>query len=808
MRIVRASENWRHVSIILLAVAVSATLLFTMLTGADGTRVEAQTEDTPTPAPTATAAPGGTEETDASADSGSESEQGGKADAPEYGNMDSILNGLVQQVERGISSARSAASTAPLSDDESVAVTLFLEEDYLEAVRQYLDENGASVRFAELDTIEAYVPVTLLGNVSQQEGVIIVSTIVPPQAAQETLTSPAVALHGADFWHLAGVKGEGMKIGIIDTGFIGFQDLMGLELPPEERVRALCFTDLGTLSNDIDDCEIDSAHGSAVTESAFDIAPEATYYIANPPSWGDLRLATIWMSSEGVDVINHSVGWIWSGPGDGSSYSRISPLASVDLAVGINMTWVNAAGNDAESTWSGSYSDPDGDDVHNFTDTDECNDVQLGADERFIAQLRWDDVWWPTGTPSRDLDLWLVNKDTGERVAASDSFQPEFPLPREVFAFTAEEKAVYCLSVRLYDGEAPDWIQVQAFLGQDLEHATASGSISTPAESSNPGLLAVGASWVYQPSALEDFSSQGPVTPDVDTIKPDVVGANRAYSVVYGGSFPGTSQAAPHVAGMAALAKELNPDSNAVQIANYIRSNTVDLGEEGPDYAWGYGFAVLPASDAPYDPCLADLGGIDDSGEVEVQGTWVSSCVSDRAAEQGTGERYARFYTFEITEESNVTIRLTSSEEDTYLYLTEGVGRDGDLLDENDDDDPGSDTNSLIEIEDLAAGEYTIEATTFEAGKTGDFRLVLSIEVTSRTPDPRVGGFIEVSYGSDHACALNADGSIACWGSNEHGKATPPEGEFKTVSSGEHGSCAILREDSAVVCWGIFSIGP
>ena len=802
MRIMPASRNWRHVSIFLLAVAVSAALLFTMLTGADGTRVEAQTGDTPTPAPTATAAPAETEESDTNTDGGSESEQNEKADAPKYGNMDSVLNGLVQQVERGIASARSAASTAPLSDDESVAVSLFVEEDYVEAVRQYLDENGASVRFAELDTIEAYVPVTLLGNVSQQGGVISVSTIVPPQAAQETLTSPAVALHGADFWHLAGVKGEGMKIGIIDTGFIGFQDLMGLELPPEERVHALCFTDLGTLSSDIDDCEIESDHGSAVTEAAYDIAPDATYYIANPASWGDLRTTTIWMASEGVDVINHSVGWLWTGPGDGSSIIRTSPLNTVHLAVANDITWVNAAGNNATSTWSGAYSDPDGNDVHNFTDTDECNDVLLGADERFIAQLRWDDVW---GAPTKDIDLYLTNQDTGERVAGSDSFQPEYPIPLEVFAFRSEEKAVYCLSVTIYDGEAPDWIQVQAFRGQDLEHATAAGSISTPAESSNPGLLAVGASWVYQPSALEDFSSQGPVTPDVDTIKPDVVGANRAYSVVYGRSFFGTSQAAPHVAGMAALAKELNPDSNAVQIANYIRANTVDLGEEGPDYAWGYGFAVLPASDAPYDPCLADLGEIDDSGEIEVEGIWVSSCSSDRAAEQGTGERYARFYTFEITEDSNVSISLTSSEQDTYLYLTEGVGRDGDLVDENDDVEG---TNSLIEVEDLAAGEYTIEATTFEAEKTGDFRLVLSIEVTSRTPDPRIGGFIEVSYGSDHACALNADGSIACWGSNEHGKATPPVGEYKAVSSGEHGSCGILREDSAVVCWGIFKVGP
>ena len=42
--------------------------------------------------------------------------------------------------------------TAPLSDDESVAVSLFVEEDYVEAVRQYLDDNGASVRTVEEDT--------------------------------------------------------------------------------------------------------------------------------------------------------------------------------------------------------------------------------------------------------------------------------------------------------------------------------------------------------------------------------------------------------------------------------------------------------------------------------------------------------------------------------------------------------------------------------------------------------------------------------------------------------------------------------
>ena len=217
-------------------------------------------------------------------------------------------------------------------------------------------------------------------------------------------------MHGADIWHAARIKGEDTKIGIIDIGFVGFQDLMDIELPAEEKVHALCFTDLGTLSQDIDDCETESDHGSAVTEAAFDIAPNATYYIANPASWGDLRTTAIWMASEGVDVINHSVVWLWTGPGDGSSIIRTSPLNTVHLAVANDITWVNAAGNSATSTWSGTYSDPDGDGVHNFTDTDECNDVLLGADERFIAQLRWDDVW---GAPTRDVDLWLVNKDTG-----------------------------------------------------------------------------------------------------------------------------------------------------------------------------------------------------------------------------------------------------------------------------------------------------------------------------------------------------------------------------------------------------------
>ncbi|MCY4584047.1 MAG: hypothetical protein OXE50_14820, partial [Chloroflexi bacterium] len=45
------------------------------------------------------------------------------------------------------------------------------------------------------------------------------------------------------------------------------------------------------------------------------------------------------------------------------------------------------------------------------------------------------------------------------------------------------------------------------------------------------------------------------------------------------------------------------------------------------------------------------------------------------------------------------------------------------------------------------------------------------------------------------------DGSVACWGSDEYGQATPPEGEFTSVSAGRYHSCGVMIDGSAV-CWG------
>ena len=135
----------------------------------------------------------------------------GKLNPSQYPNLDSNLNHILQQVETGQSTARGAAASARLHREESVAVTLYVVEGYVEILVEYLNDNGASPRNIGGDYIEAYVPVSLLVDASEQEGVISIRTISPGQPAQGTVVRDSVSVHGATAWHDAGYKGQGIK---------------------------------------------------------------------------------------------------------------------------------------------------------------------------------------------------------------------------------------------------------------------------------------------------------------------------------------------------------------------------------------------------------------------------------------------------------------------------------------------------------------------------------------------------------------------------------------------------------------------
>jgi len=806
-------NTWRHAAIVLVAVAAAAALLITLLADTDRSRVEAQTADTPTTVPTSAPVEGN------AADVWAPPILGDKTNPPQYGKMDAFLNDLIAEVEQGVVSEQAIAAQAPFSDDQSVGVSILVEVGQQDEVKQYIEANGGSIRRDAEGYIEAYVPVSELAGVSELEGVINIETLIPLQPLQGDVVGEGAIVHGADVWQAAGFRGGGTKIGIVDLGFIGFDDAIGMELPTEDKLHFLCFDLESAVSSDVETCEYFTGHGTWVTENAFDIAPEATYYITNPITDLELREAIIWLVAHDVDVLNFSVGSTWDGPGDGTSavFFPYSPLNTVDIAADAGILWVNAAGNEGESTWHGGFNDTDGDGLHNFAGDAECNSMLLPSEDRVIAQLRWADPW---SAPETDLDLFLLDQRTGEVVRTSERFQIRYPIPYERIIFTPEVKGIYCLVVKKFSGADPEWLQVQAFTSQELQYFTPDHSIGNPAESAHPGMLAAGAAPWNNNAAIEPFSSRGPTT-DGRT-KPDIVGADFAYSGIRGGRWRGTSQAAPHITAMAALVKQLFPAKNNVELAEYLKEHAVERGDPGPDNTWGSGFGVLPRADAPTDICFTDAGIDEDifsetgpsSHEVVIEGDWGDSrCLSINRPDspRGPGNYYAQYYTLTILAEAMVTLELKSEEQDSYLYLMKGTGKAGKVIAEH--EEPLA-NDSRIEIK-LEPGDYTIEATTYYAEKAGRFTLTVEVAPEETLPpvkpdpdpDPADGGFVELSYGSDHACALHADGWLACWGSDQYGKRTPPEGEFSSVSSGEHGSCAIREDDGTVVCWGIFEVG-
>lgn len=71
-----------------------------------------------------------------------------------------------------------------------------------------------------------------------------------------------------------------------------------------------------------------------------------------------------------------------------------------------------------------------------------------------------------------------------------------------------------------------------------------------------------------------------------------------------------------------------------------------------------------------------------------------------------------------------------------------------------------------------------------------------------RWTQPPQGTYAAVTSGQAHSCALRAaDGAAVCWGDDSLGQASPPSGRFMSLSAGSGHSCGV-REDSSIVCWG------
>ena len=560
---------------------------------------------------------------------------------PKYPNLDSNLNRLVEEASTVASrdagqqpNTTDNTGGGPASAGEPLLVTFYIDPEQLATVQEFLEDNDVFIRNAGDDYIEAHVLPALLPAASELPGVRRVDTVIPAQPDQSSgsVVSQGVELHQANAWHDMGYRGRGVKVGIIDSGFEGFRQRWGSELP--RNVTARCyFEEARAPSSHLADCEVGSDHGTAVAETLIDVAPEVQLYIANPKSRGDLKTAVDWMVENGVDVINRSLSSTYEGPGDGTSPFSNSQLSSIDAAVAGGIVFVNSAGNSARRTWYGRFSDPDGNGFHNFASRNVAANyfyLRYSSEDKpdVRAFIRWDDEW---GGADCDLDLYLARLDVSRNTyvtAVSDTGTQngennDIPFAWVSFQVSSvNEEGRYALFIKKENcANVPAWMQLTAWDISEFRYYSPGHHIGSLAESRNAGMLAVGATHWWDTEYIADYSSRGPTIDG--RVKPDITGVACGRTTQERSTpgsacwFGGTSQAAPHVAGLVALVRQRFPEYAPAQVADYLKQNATERGTSGADNLWGQGFATLPTAALTPTAKIAVRAG-SNSGEVVI----------------------------------------------------------------------------------------------------------------------------------------------------------------------------------------------
>lgn len=432
---------------------------------------------------------------------------------------------------------------------------------------------GGEITTRSGDFLDARIPLPALSALAKLPAVRAIEH-TDRQGPSNAINSHGVSLTNAWTWHRAGYTGAGVKVAIVDGGFAGYQNLLGGELPAT--------VDTSCSQNTPIDADPNDNHGRLVAEVVHDVAPDATLFLVNQNTDTQFDNAVNCLIAKGVHVINYSVNWYYDGPGDGTG--RINEI--VNKAANAGITFVNSAGNFGDRHWSGNWLDADADGWLEFSGGSETQRLTVNAGDRIELALRWADSWQAA---CNDYDLYLAQGTESNYVARALDWQyctngATGMRPKENILWIPASGGTFFVKVFRYSGTGAPRLDLVS-RNHVPSTVVADGSIVQPADNRSTGFLSVGAVNQVGYTALATDSSRGPTTDG--RIKPDLAAPTGVSTS--SGSFVGTSAAAPHVAGAAALVKQMNPTMTGSQVADFLRGRTQDLGVAGPDNSFGRG---------------------------------------------------------------------------------------------------------------------------------------------------------------------------------------------------------------------------
>ncbi len=483
-----------------------------------------------------------------------------------------------------------------LNSADELIFTILTESDDPKELEQEIEKRGARVTGhgdralnvavpwskIEEEVASGKSPDELLTGFSQLDDV---RGIVPTERAVGHRAGPTEGVQKtrADVWQRAGFRGAGVKVGVIDPEVSKAPQFLGTALPANTTLRMNGCVGPGGRSLDGD-----GLHGVAAAEIIHEMAPDAQLFIACGAE--DWDAAVNWLVGQGVRVISHSAGSMTGRRnGKGRQQQRIDQLAKQGIV------WVNSAGNEAKRFHRGRLTGKSG--WHEFAPGKTAMGFVQNDETEIKLTFSWSE--WDARLVS-DYDLYLFDSSMRE-IARSEDKNPILRQPQEVLTARGRPGAKYFIGIKANGGASAATFILDVRGADTIDYPTPAGSLSSPCDAA--GAVAVGAvDW--NTDKLASYSSLGPT--EDGRSKPELSAPSSVSSVVFKGTFSGTSAAAPHVAGAAAVLWGRYPQYSRNDVVSVLMSRSKDLGPAGRDTMFGAGRLDLgdPATVAAPNPAV------------------------------------------------------------------------------------------------------------------------------------------------------------------------------------------------------------